>query len=130
MSIRLGGTLTSATDWTALVNGEVDAIRLLGFATTDECHQLASAIVRHNRTAEYATAAGVIRLGSSFSDIRKRDKVADEYSRPDVLVEFLDVSPAVARLFGQVSASWPLGVSTLRHADAVLHRFVARRILH
>jgi|SRR5579862_2484853 len=126
---RIVSDLRSKDQWTSLIDGRVDAIHLVGFASKSECSALLDFIGKHPDTVRYTTAPGIFRLGSSFSDIRKAGQVADAYRREDVLVEALAVSGAVSRLIGTIAASWPLGIETLTYDDHVLHRSIARRIV-
>lgn len=129
VATSIGSVLTSYADWSGLLTGETDAIRLAQFATPAECETLAALLVSHPRSVDFSTAAGITRVGSSFSDIRKTGRVRELYSEKDVLEEFLLSSPVIARLYGQIAASWPAGVETLTFDGLLLHRFVGRRIV-
>src|SRR5258708_4090776 len=96
--------LRHASAWEQLLAGEADAIHIRAFASATECSELVSFIINHNRTIRYTTAEGVLRLGSSFSDIRKSGDIAGEYARPDVLQDALAVNGLVARLLGTIAA--------------------------
>jgi hypothetical protein len=128
-SARIVSQLRNARDWQRLLEGDVDAIRFAAFASPAECQELVSFIVRHPAAVQYSTAAGIARLGSSFSDVRKSDRLEEEYAKPDILTEALAVNSVVARLIGTIASSWPYGIETFRYKGFVLHRAIARRII-
>ncbi len=127
--LRVVAKMSDDADWDTLVSGGADAVHLAQFATASECDQLRDYICSHPLAVEYATAAGVTRLGSSFSDIRKTGRVAEEYRKPDVLADLVRVNGAIARLLGQILASWSSGIETLSYQGIRLHRVIARRIV-
>lgn len=126
---RVVTSLTSNRDWDKLLSGEADAIRLQGFASSEECSQLVGFVVRDSRQTGYATAAGITRLGTSFNDARKSEKIAEEYTKRDIVQDALDVNTVVSRLFGLIAASWPWGLETFSYQGIPLHRSIARRII-
>jgi hypothetical protein len=125
---RIIPQLRNGNDWLQLLQGHVDAIQLKEFATPHECAQLVALVRGHPRAVQYNSAAGIVRLGSSLSDIRK-SRDFDEYSNPDILSETLAVNGAMARLIGTVAASWPYGLETFSYQSFALHRSIGRRIV-
>jgi hypothetical protein len=102
---------------------------LCGFASTAECAELLAFIEHHPNEVPYSTAAGILRLGNSFNDVRKAGNLAAEYAKSDsILEEALSINGVVARLFGCIAASWPHGLITLSYHGLPLHRSIARRI--
>jgi len=128
-SARVASQLQNRADWQRLLQSNVDAIRLSEFANPYECQQLVTFVTQHPRAVQYSTAAGIVRLGSSFSDARKSDALAEEYSKPDILTEALGVNSVISRILGTITASWPLGLETFRCNGVALHRSIARRIV-
>ncbi len=126
--VRFGTRLRDKSDWQRLLEGQVDAIHLKAFANLDECAQLTKFIARHPRRVQYSTVAGVTRLGSSFSDVRKVGNSSEEYSRPDILEEALEVNTVISRVLGTIVGSWPYGLETFSYQGFPLHRAVARTI--
>ena len=128
-SARLAAHLRNKDDWKQLIQGSVDAIQIKSFATVSECGELLAFIQKHPRVEQYNTAAGIVRLGNSFSDIRKSGKISEAYSKPDILQEALAVNYAVSRIIGCITASWPHGLETYCYNNVPLHRSIARRIV-
>jgi hypothetical protein len=125
-------------DWKPLLDGDADAIRLKAFATPAECAGLVDLMVQHPRAVDYATAARIRRLGTSFSDVRRQAKnereelaaaAARAYAEPDTLQEALALNGAVARLVGSICASWRGGLETFSCGGIPAHRIIARRIV-
>lgn len=126
---RTGACLSSIRDWQLLIDGAIDAIVLSGFASSSECQRLVAFITDHPATVHYTTAPGILRLGTSFSDVRKSGLIQECYSKPDVLQEALCACEAIPRMIGVVAASWPRGIETYVQDDRPLHRLIGRRIV-
>lgn len=135
---RITTRLRDGDDWKQLLGGAVDAIHLRVVANHRECKELLDFMLQHPRTEEYSTAAGIHRLGTSFSDIRREakgdlEKLAKEAtkrcSEPDILQEALGVNAVVSHIIGRIAASWPYGLETFSYQGVALHRLIARRIV-
>ncbi len=124
--VRAGSQLYAPEDWRRLINGEDDVLLLRLFASADECAGLRGQVSGASR---YETAEGVLRKGSSFSDVRKSNRLTEDYSRPDILSDFLRANDALARLIGRITASWPCGVEAFRYRGYTLQRLIARRLV-
>ncbi|HLZ17298.1 MAG TPA: hypothetical protein VKQ08_09665 [Cyclobacteriaceae bacterium] len=126
---RIITQLRNFDDWKQLLDGCVDAICLKEFASPRECAELLTFVIHHPRSKNYTTAAGIVRLGSSFSDVRKTGKIQEEYSKSDILEEASMVNPVIPRLFEIISTSWPFGLETFTYRGLPLHRSIARRMV-
>ncbi len=131
------GSLTSATDrpatarWGApavelsetslrsLMAGEVRAIRLGEFATTDECRQLRDAVLDATEQAHAAVTAQMNLFGVNFSNIASDDKgtyfglVEPSYREVGALTSAARFDP-LARMMERLRAVWPnpLGIAS------------------
>ena len=128
---RVVSDLRRLADWKQLFDGRVDAIHLTAFAGPKECTELVKFIATHPRTVGYDNARGILRLGNSFSDVRKSTSgnIAGAYASVDIVEEALGLSKVISQLLGVITASWPYGLETYSYRGVVLHRAIARRII-
>lgn len=96
----------------ALIDGEVPAIRMPGFATPEECRQFCGAIRAVAAAGKQAQTAQMTLLGANFSNYVGHDKegyfesVGPSYALTAQVAEAAGFDP-LARMMQQLRACWP-----------------------
>jgi hypothetical protein len=132
---RISTSLSDESDWLDLISGTTDAIAVQ-LASPEECEQLVKFITCHPELSSYSTAVGISKLGTSFSDVRRRAagegiSIVDALRAPysDFASEISTVNTVMERILGRLLVTWRPGIEALRIEDYVLARLIARRIV-
>lgn len=110
------------TSLRALIAGEIPAVRIAGFASTEECASFCEAVRQNAAQARAAQTARMNLIGVNFSNYTGQTKqgyfeqVEPSYRAVGAIAEHAGFDP-LQRMIDQLRAIWPAHVGVAREPD-------------